>query len=145
MKDFTEVVEAIYKEDSRYDRAAYVFVRQALDHTIGRMQKQKIKRKGNHVSGQELLEGIRTFAIDQYGPLTYTVLQHWGITKCEHFGDIVFNLVEYGVLGKTEQDSKSDFKDGYCFNEAFLEPFEPMANLTPEQRLRQMRKNGSDN
>ncbi len=123
-KNFNDVIAAIVREDSRYDKAAYHFVRQALDHTLKKILPDP-KRPGRHVSGQELLAGIREFALEQFGPMAYTLLQHWGIRKTEDFGDIVFNLVEYGVLGKTEQDSPEDFQEIYDFREAFLGPYTP--------------------
>lgn len=123
-KDFDEVVALIRKEDARYETGAYHFVRLGLDHTIKNL-KEDPDRDTRHVTGQELLSGIRDYALEQYGPLSYTLLTHWGITKCEDFGSIVFNLVEWGVLGKTENDRPEDFEDGYDFREAFLSPFEP--------------------
>ncbi|WP_309385063.1 Minf_1886 family protein [Cerasicoccus frondis] len=123
-KDFDEVVALIRKEDTRYDAGAYHFVRLGLDHTIKSL-KDEPERETRHVSGQELLSGIRDYALEQYGPLAYTLLTHWGIKRCEDFGDIVFNLVEWGVLGKTENDQPEDFTNGYDFREAFLLPFEP--------------------
>ena len=125
-KDFTEVLELILKEDTRFEKGAYFFVREALDFTM-KLEKKEIKKdpRGNHVSGQQLLEGIRQFAIEQFGPMTITVFDEWGITKCNDFGDIVFNLVEYGILGKTEDDQKEDFAGGYDFHEVFDKPFLP--------------------
>ncbi|MEO0794015.1 MAG: Minf_1886 family protein [Verrucomicrobiota bacterium] len=123
-KDFNEVVSLIRKEDPRYDAGAYHFVRLGLDHTIKQL-KDDPEIETRHVTGQELLSGIRDYALDQYGPLAYTLLTHWGLRKCEDFGDIVFNLVEWGVLGKTENDQPEDFANGYDFREAFLLPFEP--------------------
>ncbi|GHB94073.1 Minf_1886 family protein [Cerasicoccus arenae] len=126
-KDFDEVVALIRKEDARYEPGAYHFVRLGLDHTIKQL-KDNPDRESRHVSGQELLSGIRDYALDQYGPLSYTLLTHWGLNTCEDFGDIVFNLVEWGVLGKTENDQREDFSGGYDFREAFLQPFEPKSH-----------------
>jgi uncharacterized repeat protein (TIGR04138 family) len=123
-RDFAEVVDQIRKESPRFDRGAYFFVKQALDHTLKSIKKESDGRVGRHVSGQELLAGIREFALDQYGPMAFTVLDRWGVRKCEDFGDIVFHLVDYGVLGKTEQDRREDFAAGYDFREAFVHPFE---------------------
>ncbi len=123
-KDFSEVVKRICIEDPRYDRAAYFFVKQALDYAL----KQRMEQQGvppGHISGQELLVGIKTFALDQFGPMTLLVLKEWGITRCEDFGEVVFNLVDFGVFGKTEEDCRSDFAGGYDFHEAFQEPFLP--------------------
>ena len=125
---FEEGLELILSKDSRYDRDGYLFIREALDHT----QKAIIKdNQGNlrHVSGQELLGGIRDFALAQFGPMTITVLEEWGIHNCQDFGEIVFNMVEVGLLAKTEKDSRDDFQGGYGFDEAFRRPFLPKSKL----------------
>src|SRR5512139_1252700 len=120
--NFNEAVQQIVAQDLRYDRDAYQFVREGLDYTI-KLHKKATPPTPQHVSGQELLEGIRQYALEQFGPLSKTVLEHWGVRRCEDFGEIVFNLVGKGVLGKTEQDSRADFKGGYDFDEAFVHPF----------------------
>jgi uncharacterized repeat protein (TIGR04138 family) len=121
---FEEGLEQILGRDPRYQRDAYLFIREALDHT------QKVIIKENrgslrHVTGQELLGGIRDFALGQFGPMTITVLEEWGIRNCQDFGEIVFNMVEAGLLAKTESDSREDFQGGYDFHEAFRAPFLP--------------------
>jgi uncharacterized repeat protein (TIGR04138 family) len=88
------------------------------------LEQKKPKNKG-HVSGVELLEGIRDYALDRFGPMTLTLMNHWNIRKCRDFGDIVFNLVEHGILGRTENDTLEDFEGGYNFEEAFEQPFMP--------------------
>jgi uncharacterized repeat protein (TIGR04138 family) len=125
--EFSEVVELICKEDARFDRKAYIFVRQALDHTVKELKKRAPERtaKSQHVTGPELLCGVRDYALDQFGPLAKTVLNAWGITRCRDFGDIVFNLIEYNVFSKTENDRREDFADIYDFDEAFVKPFAP--------------------
>lgn len=80
-----------------------------------------------HIKGQELLEGLRDYALDRYGPLAWVLLQDWGVRRCEDFGEIVFNLVDCGALGKTEDDSREDFAGGYDFETAFVAPFVPQA------------------
>src|ERR1700759_1810535 len=108
--DFNEVVDLICKEDPRYDKKAYTFIRQGLDHTVKEIKKRDTakNRPSQHVTGAELLDGLRLFALDQYGPLTKTVLNSWGIKKCTDFGEIVFNLIEYNVFSKTESDRRED-------------------------------------
>jgi uncharacterized repeat protein (TIGR04138 family) len=125
--EFSEIVGLICKEDSRFDRKAYDFVRQALDHTVKEVKRKQPERTGKsqHVSGAELLNGIRDYALDQYGPLAKTVLNKWGITRCGDFGDIVFNLIEYNVFSKTDSDRREDFADIYDFEAAFVKPFLP--------------------
>jgi uncharacterized repeat protein (TIGR04138 family) len=122
--NFDEVVTQLVARDSRYPRDAYAFVRDALDFT----QKQILKQNHGqmrHVTGQELLGGIRDFALAQFGPMTITVLAEWGIHAGSDFGEIVFNMVESSLLAKTEKDSREDFADGYDFADAFQKPFLP--------------------
>lgn len=125
--DFAEIVSLICKEDPRFDRKAYDFVRLGLDHTVKELRKKDAARaeKSRHVSGGELLDGLRIYALDQFGPLTKTVLNAWGVTRCADFGDIVFNLIEYNVFSKTESDRREDFADLYDFDDAFVKPFQP--------------------
>ena len=125
--EFTEIVELICKEDTRFDRKAYTFIRQALDHTVKELKKQHPERtqKSQHVTGAELLQGIRIYALEQFGPLAKTVLVNWGIRRCTDFGDIVFNLIEYNIFSKTENDRREDFADLYEFEDAFVKPFAP--------------------
>lgn len=124
-RDFNEVIRTIRKDDPRYARGAYYFLRQALDYSLKEMHKSGELDKSNHLTGKQLLEGIRRYAIDQYGPMARPVLEHWGISECRDFGNIVFNLVECKVLGKTDQDNVEDFSGGYQFAAAFDKPFRP--------------------
>ena len=131
--EFNEIIDLIYKDDSRFDKRAYHFVRAGLDFTVKELKKRDPDRakKSQHVAGPELLHGFRAFAIDQFGPLAYTVLTDWGLTRCRDFGEIVFKLIEYNVLSKTENDCLEDFADVFDFNEAFLLPFEPEKRRLP--------------
>jgi uncharacterized repeat protein (TIGR04138 family) len=122
---FEEAIDHIATQDTRYHREAYFFLREALDHTQKMTGKPPKKNEVHHVSGQELLDGIRDYALQQFGPMTVTVLEEWGVKCCEDFGEIVFNMVETKLLAKTEQDSREDFKKGYDFHEAFRKPFLP--------------------
>lgn len=80
-RDFNEVIRAIRKDDPRYARGAYYFLRQALDYSLKEMGKKGALDQSNHLSGQQLLEGIRLYAIEQYGPMARSVLEHWGVTN----------------------------------------------------------------
>lgn len=93
IKDYAKTIEGIRKADHRYAREAYDFVMEALEHTQVKLEKRR------HVSGQELLEGIREYGIQQFGALTRTVFEHWGVRRTGDFGEIVFNLVNTGLLG----------------------------------------------
>jgi uncharacterized repeat protein (TIGR04138 family) len=128
---FEEAIDQIAAQDRRYHREAYCFLREALNHTQKMTGKQPKKNEIRHVSGQELLNGIREYALQQFGPMTLTVLHEWGIKCCMDFGEIVFNMVETKLLAKTEQDSREDFRNGYDFHEAFRKPFLP-SRIAPE-------------
>ena len=121
---FAEALDSIVASDPRYQRDAYVFLRDALDFTT----KQQKKIKGvsvRHVTGPELLDGVRRYALKEFGPMVITVFDNWGVRSCEDIGNIVFNLIGAGVFGKTEEDSIEDFKNVYDFKEAFVKPFAP--------------------
>jgi uncharacterized repeat protein (TIGR04138 family) len=121
---FAEALDSIVASDSRYQREAYIFLRDALDFTT----KQQKKVKGatvRHVTGPELLGGVRQYALKEFGPLVMTVFDNWGIHSCEDVGHMVFNLIGAGIFGKTEEDSIEDFKNVYDFEEAFVKPFAP--------------------
>ena len=129
--NFDEALDQILAADERFHRDAYVFMREALDFTqklIGTKNQGKVR----HVSGQELLDGLRQYALAQFGPMTTTVFEEWGIRNCKHFGEIVFNMVEIGLLAKTEKDTRDDFQAGYDFTDAFRKPFWPEAKLKAE-------------
>lgn len=135
---FSATVDAIIGRDPRFERDAYFFVRDALEYTT-KQQKKKIPgpvQKG-HVSAQQLLEGVRQYALSQYGPMVPTVLEHWRIRSCEDIGVIVFNLIDASEFGKSDQDSIEDFRRGFDFHEAFVQPFRPETrNPTPASPAR---------
>ncbi|MFH1775993.1 MAG: Minf_1886 family protein [Candidatus Omnitrophota bacterium] len=110
-------LEEIVESDKRYGLEAYIFVLEALHFTVF-----KLKRQG-HLSGEELLEGIKEYAINQYGKMARTVFEHWGVKETQDFGNIVFTMVDNELLGKTEQDSIDDFKNRYNFKEVFEDKF----------------------
>ncbi|MCA8962600.1 MAG: hypothetical protein KDC38_18875 [Planctomycetes bacterium] len=112
-----ERFQALLRHDPRYKPEAYNFIFEALDHTVrlkyGDDLDEELPPGNQHVSGPDLLEGIRELAIESFGCLAGTVLDCWGIHRTNDFGEIVFNLVEYGLMGSQESDSKEDFADGY--------------------------------
>jgi uncharacterized repeat protein (TIGR04138 family) len=106
---------------------AYHFVQEGLNHTLKSL-KRGSQQAHRHVSGQELLQGLREFALKEYGPMSKAVLNEWGVKTTDDFGQVVFNLVNSGVLGKNETDSPNDFKNVFTFDDAFVKPFEPKLN-----------------
>ncbi len=96
-------IDEILERDPRYRAEAYGFVLEALGVTI-----QRIGRSG-HVTAAELMAGIRDHALEQYGSMAKTVCNLWGITRSSQFGDIVFNLIDAGLLAKRAEDRREDF------------------------------------
>jgi uncharacterized repeat protein (TIGR04138 family) len=134
---FEEALEPILIKEPRYHRDAYLFLREALDHTRKMLERDaKAEKPGRralireqHVTGQQLLQGIRELALEMFGPMAITVLEEWGVRSCQDFGEMVFILVENQLLRKTEKDSRGDFENGYDFEEAFRNPFLPKAKI----------------
>ena len=119
--DDIRALQEIIKKDPRYPIDAYIFVLEALFYT-----RKKFKMKG-HVTGQQLLEGLRDLAKERYGLMAKTVFEHWGIAETLDFGNIVFNMVNEKMLGKTEGDRLDDFKDVYDFNDVFIKNYQLQA------------------
>lgn len=133
--NFAETVEQICEKDLRFSSDAYHFVQEGLNYTL-----KSLKRGGQHahrhVSGQELLHGLREFALKEYGPMSKAVLNEWGIKTTDDIGQIVFNLVNASVLGKNETDSPNDFKNVFTFDDAFVKPFVPRNLTAPVRKSR---------
>ena len=106
-------VREVAARDGRYNVGAYHFIYEALTHTL------KIMDRKGHVTGKELLEGIRDLALEQFGGLAVMVFDNWGIRGTRDFGNIVFNLVEAELMGKTQADNLEDFDDVYEFRRVF--------------------------
>lgn len=121
---FTEALDAVITRDPRYDREAYVFLRDALEYTLKKRRKAH-KDEPLDVPAPELLDGFRAYALKEYGPMARMVLEYWGVRSCEDIGNLVFNLVEANVFSKTDADTIDSFRDGFDFTEAFLSPFRP--------------------
>ena len=106
--------EDIVAKDSRYDARAYALLMDVV-RALGEGER--------HMSGADILEEFKECALDQYGPLAYTVLTEWGLTRCEDIGEMMFNLTEAHRVAKDEDDTPESFVGGYDFKEAFLDPY----------------------
>lgn len=107
------IMDRLRKQYPAYQETAYVFVLAALQFTLARIGHAR------HISGAELAEGCRGLALDRYGRTARDVLEYWGIRTTRDIGEIVFALVECGVLVKQPDDSPEHFSDVFCFSEAF--------------------------
>ncbi len=141
MLDPSQQFTDLLNRDKRYQVDAYAFVFEALTYAQQELNMGKERPSEplelaeeedesaqagpqKHVSGQELCEAIREYALQQYGYLAKTVLNSWGINTTGDFGELVFNLIEIGRMRKTDDDRREDFNDIYDFAVAFQEDFE---------------------
>lgn len=108
-----EMLQRLHEQDARFDTRAYLHVLAALQEVMDRLDAPR------HISGQELTNEVGRLALARYGLLSRTVLGHWGVHATEDVGEIVFALVEAGILVKQEQDRVEDFEDVFDFEEMF--------------------------
>jgi uncharacterized repeat protein (TIGR04138 family) len=118
------LLEKLREKNPRYTDAAYLFVLSALQFAIEQLDEPR------HISGQELAEGARDLAIEQFGPMARTVLEHWGIHSTDDIGEIVYALIDCRVLIKQDDDSLDDFRDVFDFDEVFDRDY-PWGRLEP--------------
>lgn len=114
-------IAEVVRRDPRYAYEAYEFVFAALHHTqkmLGRLPGDEGGEVGphHHVSGRELLEGVRDLALREFGLMAGTVFRLWGIRRTDDFGEIVFNLVASNLMSKTDEDGRDDFHEVYDLN-----------------------------
>jgi len=110
--DFADIVA----KDARYNARAYALLMDVVHYLCG--------EDARHVSGEDILNEFRERALDQYGPLTYTVLTEWGLSCTEDIGEMMFNLTDSNRIAKDENDTAESFAGGYDFKEAFLGPYQ---------------------
>ncbi len=122
-------IAELCRRDARYAYEAYEFLFAALAHTqklFGRtapLAPGEEPGPSHHVRGQELLDGVRDLALREFGFMARTVFRLWGIEKTDDWGEIVFNLVEAGLLSKTAQDSRDDFRDVFDLDQVLVRDF----------------------
>jgi len=113
-----ERFEDLVQAEPRFAREAYIFLFEALDFTTRQVHAPESFAPSQdpgaqHVNGQDLLEGIRTHAIQQFGCLASAVFESWGVKSSEDVGEMVFQLVDRGLMGCRDSDDPGDFKDGF--------------------------------
>lgn len=119
-----DTIERIRRHQPQYDRSAYLFVLAALHRRLGELESPR------HLKGPELAEAVRELALETYGLMARTVLEHWGVHSTSDLGDIVYLLVEHDVLITRPTDSREDFEGVYTFEEGFDEDY-PWASALP--------------
>ena len=125
-------IRQLLEDDQRYTLEAYQFVREALAYAHDVLNMTGIETTDeteeepeieHHLTGQQLCEAIRQYAIEQYGYMAQVVLKSWGITSTGDFGEIVYNLINIRMMKKSPADRREDFDDVYDFDQAFRQDF----------------------
>lgn len=129
---FQLAVQSVLQKDSRFGLQAYAFLCEALNYTVKSLE--RTDQPSKHVTGQELLVGFREYTLKEFGPLSWLVMQEWGIKKSEHVGAMVYNLIEIGYFGKNESDSIDDFSDGISLKVSLTKPFARKKKRTPRKK-----------
>jgi len=124
-----EFFERAVRNDGRYTPAAYEFLHQGLESTVNDLFGDSESSTPRHVSGGQLCEGLRDLAIERWGPLARTVLSGWNIRSTRDFGEMVFFLIELGLMGRQDSDRIEDFDDVFDFDQAFGAYDIPLDNL----------------
>lgn len=127
-------IEEVVRRDPRYALEAYEFVYAALAHTLEMLgQASEEGSEESHVSGQQLLYGIRDLALREYGLMARQVLRMWGINQTDDFGEIVFNLIDAGLMSKTPEDDRRHFHAVYDLDAALTQDYRiELPNDQPE-------------
>jgi uncharacterized repeat protein (TIGR04138 family) len=107
------VMDRLRLIEPRFEESAFLFVLAALEFSQTRLPERR------HISGPELAAACRDLALERYGVMSRMVLAHWGIHNTRDIGDVVFALVEFGLLISQPTDTKDDFVDIYDFDRAF--------------------------
>ncbi len=131
MTAFHPGLAEVVRHDPRYAYEAYEFVFYALHHTQQMLGREPGDLDADnpqgephhHVSGPELLDGVRDLALREFGRMARTVFRLWGIDRTDDFGEIVFNLIDAGMMSKTAEDSRADFRGVYDLDRALVEGF----------------------
>ncbi len=143
LADPTHPLLLLVQRDKRYTVDAYLFVLESLtfaQETLGMgdesgdaereaagesesRSKKRRKRAEQHLTGQQLCEAARRYALDQYGYLAQMVLGNWGVSSTRDLGEIVFNMIDIGQMRKTRKDRREDFHDVYDFDDVFRDRF----------------------
>lgn len=156
--DPSHPLSQLLQRDRRYPLDAYLFILEALSFAQeslgmgqeppseelesaalaeeepgarGKAKRPRRRRSERHLTGQQLCEAARHYAIQQYGYLARTVLANWGVKRTDDFGELVFNMIEIGQMRKTRKDKREDFHHVYDFSEAFSRDLTFVAPDTP--------------
>jgi uncharacterized repeat protein (TIGR04138 family) len=102
-----EQVEAIFKEDKRYDPQAYFFLMISMG-----WKKRELQREG-HMKASEVMDGFCEYAHLNFGLMSRCVFEQWGVRQTDDIGNMVYNFVSRDFWGKEEDDSQEEFQEAF--------------------------------
>ena len=133
MSDAQLILMKLVESDSRYKLDAYLFVRDGLTYAqevlqIGTEEAESAspprEEKEKHLTGQQLCQALRQYALDQYGYMAKTVLNSWGLHSTGDFGEVVYNMISEKLMKKSETDRREDFDNVFDFEESLQQSFD---------------------
>src|SRR5687768_16906976 len=120
-----EALRKLALQDGRYSPEAFRFLYESLEHALRLAGREEAEGVDRHVSGREVLAGMRACALQQFGPLAAHVWRSWGIRESLDWGRIVFLLVDHKMLKRQEGDTIEDFADNFDFDQVFERDYRP--------------------
>jgi uncharacterized repeat protein (TIGR04138 family) len=123
MNDTKEKLRQIALRDGRYSPEAFYFLFEALEIAVRLAGKENLQGPARHVTGQEVVQGMRAHALQQFGPLAASVWRRWGVRETIDWGRIVFLLVDQGLLKRQDDDTIEDFRDDADFDALFVDGY----------------------
>lgn len=111
------IMDRIRLKEPRFDERAYLFVLGALEYCQQRLEERR------HINGKELALACRDLALEKFGVMAGLVLEHWGVRSSADLGDVVFTLVDLGLLMSQPSDSREEFADVFDFDQAFAREY----------------------
>ncbi|MGH7646481.1 MAG: Minf_1886 family protein [Gemmatimonadaceae bacterium] len=106
-------MDRLRARDARYREDAYLFVLAALEYCQTHLDERR------HITGRELAMACRDLALDHFGVMARLVLEHWGVRASADIGEVVFNLVDEGLLISQPTDTRDEFAGVFDFDQAF--------------------------
>jgi uncharacterized repeat protein (TIGR04138 family) len=135
MLDPDHPLAELLRRDRRYHRDAYFFVFEALRYAQEQLAMGQSQSLGDpaseeerHITGRQLCESIRRYAVEQYGLMAKSVLNEWGVHSTSDFGEIVFSLIDIGQMKKTRTDRREDFDNIFDFDDGLRDAFQPITS-----------------
>ncbi len=117
-----KTMEQVIRDDGRYAPAAYAFLHEGLNRAAKDVYGDAPATTQRHVTGQQICKALRELALERYGLLARTVLGKWNVRQTMDFGEMVYLLIEHGLMRKTAEDSLEDFREVYRFEDVFIPP-----------------------